>query len=146
MADFASPAQSMYWLIQGKILFAVLYLLSTACFAWIVHRRLVPLLRGAPDPRFDRPWERMGNVLQYWLGQWRHPRYPGAGALHILIFAGFLILAFRAFSLLIVGVSASFVMPDGPLYGIVRQYAATMVFVVVIAAALRRLILRPARY
>lgn len=145
-ADFPSPALASYWLVQGRFLFALLYLLGTACFAWIVARRMVPLWRGAPDPRFDRPWARLANVLRYWLGQWRHPRYPGAGTIHILIFAGFLILAVRAFALLIIGVSPTFVMPDGPVCEVVRAYAATVVFGVVIFAALRRLILKPARY
>jgi Fe-S oxidoreductase len=136
----------MYWAVEGKVLFAVLYALGTALFAWIVSRRLAPMLRAARDPRFDRPWERLCNVAQYWLGQWRHPRYPGAGILHILLFAGFLTLAVRAFSLLVIGVSANFRMPDGAVYAEVRQYAATIVFIVVTVAAFRRVILRPARY
>jgi Fe-S oxidoreductase len=136
----------MYWVVEGRMLFVVLYLLGTALFAWIVSRRLIPMLRAASDPRFDHPWQRLRNVAKYWLGQWRHPRFPGAGVLHILLFAGFLTLVVRAFSLLVIGVSAGFVMPDGPVYAVVRQYAATVVFVVVVIAALRRVILRPVRY
>ena len=54
-------------------------------------KRLTPLFRARPDLRFDRPWARLARVAQFWLAQWRHPRYPAAGLIHILIFAGFLI-------------------------------------------------------
>ena len=73
----ASPAEATYWLIPGRILFLALHLLGVACFAWIVAKRLAPLRRGQRDFRFDRPWARLGRVVQYWLGQWRHPRYRG---------------------------------------------------------------------
>jgi Fe-S oxidoreductase len=143
---FASPATARYWFIEGRVLFALLYLLGTACFAWIVAKRMAPLLRAQGDHRFDRFCIRAGRVLQYWLGQWRHPRYAPAGAIHIVIFAGFLILAFRAFGLLFMGVSANFVMPDAAAYEFVREYAATLVFAAVMVAAFRRLWFRPARY
>jgi Fe-S oxidoreductase len=94
---------------------------------------------------------RLGLLLQFWLGQWKHPRYRIAGIIHILIFAGFIVLVIRAVSLLILGVSDSFVMPGfsgrtGHIYDIIKDYAATIVFVSVVIAAIRRLILKPARY
>src|ERR1035438_4914485 len=112
----SSIAQATYWSIPGHILFLVLHLLGLAFFSYIVARRMAPLVRGQRDFRFDRPWARLEKVLQFWLGQWKHPRYRTAGTIHILIFAGFLILAARAFSLLIQGVSDHFVMPgfSGP--------------------------------
>ena len=103
-----SIAGATYWLIHGRELFLFLHLLGLTCFAYIVARRLAPLLRAQRDFRFDRPWTRLGRVLQFWLGQWRHPRYRFAGALHLLIFAGFLILAARAFALLGLGISDRF--------------------------------------
>src|SRR5579864_9656881 len=122
-----------------------------ACFSYIVARRLQPLLRGEQDCRLDQPLRRLGRVLQFWLGQWKHPRYKFAGTLHILIFTGFILLALRAFSLLIVGVSENFVMPGlsgrtGRIYDIVTDYAATVVFLCMVVAALRRLVFKPARY
>ena len=151
LAGFTSPAQTTYWLISGRILFSLIPLVGTACFAWIVAKRMVPLVRAQRDIRFDRPLIRAGRVLQYWLGQWRHPRYLGAGSIHILVFAGFILLAIRAFSLLILGVVDDFVMPGfsgrtGQIYGVVTDYAATVVFLAMIVAAGRRLIVRPARY
>jgi len=99
------------WLMQNQAALVLLHVLGIACFAYIVARRLTPLLRAQHDPRFDRPIARLGNVLKFWLGQWKHPRYRVAGSLHILIFAGFILLALRAFTVLIVGVSPDFVMP-----------------------------------
>ena len=71
--------------------------------------------------------------------------------MHILIFAGFLILAFQAFSLLIVGASgdaviARFSATAGRSYGIIKDYAATVVFLCMLVAATRRTVFKPARY
>jgi hypothetical protein len=96
---------------SGRVLFLLIHFLGVAGFAYIVARRMVPLLRAERDFRFDQPWLRLGKVLKYWLGQWKQPRYKLAGTLHIFIFAGFILLAMRAFSTLIVGVSENFVMP-----------------------------------
>jgi Fe-S oxidoreductase len=142
-----SPAQAMYWLIPGRILFLVIHLVGTVCFFYIVAKRIRPLVRGQRDFRFDRPLLRLEKVLQFWLGQWRHPRYPGAGILHILVFSGFLVLATRAFSL-ILGVSDSFAVSGniGHVYSIVNHYATTVVFFCMAIAAIRRLVFKPARY
>lgn len=146
-----SPAQATYWFVQGRVLFLTIYVLGSACFFFIVARRLAPLLRAERDFRFDRPFTRSARVLQFWLGQWRHPRYRFAGTIHLLIFAGFIILATRAFSVLALGVSASFELPGlsgkaGHIYGIVADYASTVVFLCMILAAIRRLVFKPARY
>jgi len=146
-----SPQDVVNWLVPGRELFLALQLLGIACFIYIVAKRLVPLFRAQSDPRFDQPLARLGRVFKFWLGQWRHPRYKFAGSLHILIFAGFILLAMRAFTVLIVGVSPNFVMPGlsgrtGELYDLVTDYAATVVFLCMIVAASRRLIFKPARY
>ena len=146
-----SPAEVTFWFIQGRLLFQLIPLIGAACFAWIVARRLTPLLRAESDFRFDRPLARIGMLARYWLGQWKHPRYRMAGVIHISIFAGFIILVIRAFSLLILGVNERFVAPGlsgsmGHLYGILKDYAATVVFLSICVAALRRLIFKPSRY
>ncbi len=146
-----SVEQVRSWLVDGRLLFLMIHLLGIASFAYIVARRLVPLLRAAPDLRFDRPLARLGRVFKFWLGQWKHPRYKAAGTLHILIFAGFILLAMRAFTVLIVGISPTFVMPGlsgetGHIYEIATDYAATVVFLCMIVAIVRRLAFKPARY
>ena len=146
-----SPALATYWTIQGRVLFLIIPLLGTALFAYIVGRRLIPLVRAQRDFRFDQPLIRLGRVFKFWLGQWKHPRYRFAGTVHILIFAGFILLAMRAFSLLIIGAIPNFVMPGfsgrtGYIYGILTDYAATIVFLCMVVAVVRRVIFKPARY
>ena len=103
------------------------------------------------DLRFDQPWLRLGRVLQFWLGQWKQPRYFLAGILHIFIFAGFLVLLVHSFSLAMLGMSEHFVMPGfsgrvGNIYNVLTDYAATLVFFAVVIAAIRRVVFKPARY
>jgi Fe-S oxidoreductase len=144
-------AQLIDWLVPGRTLFLTIHVLGVACFAYIVARRLVPLTRAQRDFRFDRPLTRVGRVLKFWFGQWKHPRYKFAGTFHVLIFAGFILLAARAFTVLIVGVSENFVLPGlsgrtGHLYDIITDYAATVVFLCMVVLAVRRLVFKPARY
>jgi Fe-S oxidoreductase len=151
MEGFPSPAQATFWFIQGKVLFWILHLLGTALFGYIVAKRFVPILRAAPDVRFDRPMTRLGKVLKFWFGQWKHPRYRFAGVLHILVFAGFIVLATRAFTVLILGVNDDFVVPGlsgraGQVYAHVTHYFSTLVFVCMVVAAVRRIVFKPARY
>jgi len=139
------------WLIISRSLLLSIHLLGISCFAYIVARRLAPLVRAERDLRFDRPLIRAGRVFKFWLGQWRHPRYKFAGTLHILIFAGFILLVARAFSTLIIGVNANFVMPGlsglvGRFYNLATDYAATAVFLCMVIAAVRRLVYKPERY
>src|SRR5579864_909556 len=91
---------------SARALLIAMHLAGLGCFAYIVWRRLVPLMRGERDCRFDRPWTRLSRVAQFWFGQWKHPRYPTAGMLHILIFTGFILLVVRSFSTLLVGLSS----------------------------------------
>ncbi len=151
MVGAQSATQLTSWLIPGQTLFLTIHLLGVVGFSYIVARRLVPLVRANRDFRFDQPWARLERVLKFWLGQWKHPRYRAAGILHIFIFAGFIVLAMRAFTTLIVGVSPNFVMPGlggraGPVYGIITDYAATVVFFCMAIAIVRRLVFKPVRY
>lgn len=139
------------WLDSGRTLFLIIHFLGIACFAYIIAKRLVPLRRAQRDLRFDRPLARIRTVLKYWFGQWKHPRYRTAGTIHILIFAGFILLVLRAFTVLIVGMSENFVMPGlsgaaGHTYDLITDYAATVVFLCMIVAIVRRVVFKPARY
>ena len=68
-----SPAQSTYWIVSGRLLFAIIPLLGMACFAFILLKRIAPLLRGAPDFRLTQMWARLTRVLKFWLVQWKQP-------------------------------------------------------------------------
>ena len=151
MVGAFSPSQIAEWLTPGRELFLAIHVAGVACFFYIVARRLVPLRRAQRDPRLDHPLTRFKNVLKYWFGQWKHPRYKFAGTLHILIFAGFILLATRAFTVLLVGVVPNFVMPGlsgraGQVYDIITDYAATVVLVCMVVAIVRRVVFKPVRY
>jgi Fe-S oxidoreductase len=143
-----------YWtacLEAGQALFVALHVLGVLSFAYIVMRRMVPLLRAERDPRFDRPFARLGNGAKFWFGQWKHPRYRVAGTLHILIFAGFLLLVIRSFSVLLVGIAPQLEIRGGPgsvahAYNLLTDYAATVVFACMLFAIARRLFFAPSRY
>ena len=146
-----SPAAATIAGIPGHLLFLLIALVAIGVFGWVIWRRAAPLRRGAPDPRLDRIPERVGRVLKYWLGQWRHPRYRLAGVLHIIVFFGFLVLAVRSTELVLLGIFEGFEMPglDGALgvvYDVAKDWAATAVLVAVVILAVRRAAFRPARY
>ena len=136
------------WLSERQTAFLVVHVLGISAFVFIVIRRMQPLLRAQSDYRSDQPFVRLGRVFKYWFGQWKHPRYVGAGILHIVIFSGFILLAARAFSLLAIGMFPHFVMPvlSGRLYETLTDYAATIVFLCMIIAMARRLFFKPVRY
>ena len=149
-AGFPLLAEASYWWIPGFYLFLLIHVTGIALFGYIAYRRVAPLLLAQTDIRFDRPLERLARLFKYWFAQWRHPRYAGAGLLHILLFAGFLILVIRAFAVLGLGFSSAPIDAEssvtGRLYGYSTNYAATVVFGCVLVAIFRRLVLRPVRY
>ncbi len=133
-------------------LFAVLIpLIGISAFCYIMARRLIPLAKAQPDSRFDRPKERIKSVIKFWLGQYKQPRYLDAGVIHIVIFAGFLILSIRSTSLVIEGFKPGFVFPGlggflGDIYNFLKDYAATFVLIACIVAGVRRGVFKPERY
>ena len=146
-----SPATATLAGLPAKFLFVLIPLVGLACFAWIMWRRTAPLFRGAPDPRFQRIPERIWLVLKIWLAQWRQPRYMLAGVLHIVVFFGFLILGARSVQLVVLGFVDGFVIPGfdgavGAVYNVVKDIAATAVFVAVVILGVRRAFFKPARY
>jgi Fe-S oxidoreductase len=146
-----SPASSTILGIPAQIIYILIPLIGAGIFAYIIGRRVAPLLRGAPDERFNKFPERIKSVLKIWLAQWRHPRYMLAGVVHIFLFAGFLILGARSTQLVFLGFADGFVLPGfsgsfGGFYNVVKDYAATWVLIAVIIAAIRRGIIKPARY
>ena len=146
-----SPATASVAGVPAKVLFLLIPLTGLAFFTWIMARRVAPLLRAAPDPRFEKIPHRIFLVLKLWLAQWRQPRYMLAGVLHIIVFFGFLILAVRSTELVILGFVEGFVMPGfggalGAAYNVVKDIAATAVFLAVAILAVRRAFFKPARY
>ncbi len=146
-----SPASYHFFHVPTVFFSVLIPLVGIAAFAVIMKRRIDPMLRAAPDPRFDRIPQRLFQVLKIWLAQWRQPRYMMAGVVHIVIFAGFLILGVRSITLVMIGFWPGFVFPGfggwlGDVYAVTKDYAATFVFLAVAVAAVRRGLFRPERY
>jgi len=146
-----APANYSFFGIPTVFFSFLIPIAGVALFAYIMAIRIAPLVLAAPDLRFNRLGERIVKVVRIWLLQWRQPRYKTAGIIHIMIFAGFLVLGIRSTSLVIIGISEGFVFPGlgGPLgvvYNFFKDYAATMVLVACGFAAYRRIVVKPERY
>lgn len=146
-----SPATATLAGFPLWILFVLIPLVGTGCFAWIMARRAAPLFKGAPDPRFDRIPERIVMVLKLWLAQWRQPRYFLAGVLHIVVFFGFLVLGARSTEMVVLGFVDGFRLPGfggalGEAYDVAKDVASTLVLIAVVILAIRRAFFKPARY
>jgi len=74
------------------IVFAVLFVAAMAGILWNVRRLYRYLMVAKPENRYDRPWDRVRNVLVIAIGQSKLLRDPIAGAIHAMIFWGFLVL------------------------------------------------------
>ncbi len=152
MTPLIPPSQYFILGFFPTILFSFLIpVAGVALFTFIIAKRLAPLVKAAPDNRFDNIPQRIFNLLKIWLIQYRQPRYMLAGVLHIIIFVGFLILSVRSTSLVVIGLSSDFVLPGfsgtmGFIYNLLKDYAATAVFVACAIAAVRRGYFKPARY
>jgi len=146
-----APAQYFFLFIPTVVFSILIPLAGVVLFTYIMAIRMAPLVKAAPDSRFDRIPQRVFSVLKIWLAQYRQPRYMLAGVVHIVIFAGFLVLSIRSCSLVIIGVFPDFVMPGfdgvvGHIYNFLKDYAATAVLVACVIAAWRRGVVKPARY
>ncbi len=146
-----SPANATVMGIPTIIFSFAIPLIGVAVFTFIVAKRMAPLVRALPDKRFDHPAQRLAGLLKYAFGQYRQPRYLLAGIIHIVFFAGFIIISLRSITLVLTGISEGYHLPGlggnmGTAYSMVKDVAATAVFFACIAAIVRRGIFRPARY
>lgn len=151
MLLYGPASYKLLGFIPGYIISLIIAVIGIGVFTYIIVRRIAPLVRSAPDQRTDNIAERIKKVMVIWLAQYRHPRYMFAGVLHIIIFAGFLVLSIRTIALVFVGFSDGFEIPGfsgalGHAYYFFKDYAATFVFIACAVAAVRRGVFRPARY
>ena len=152
MSSIIGPASfKLFGVLPTVALSFIIPVVGVGLFAYIMARRLAPLVRANPDSRFGNIPARVKNLALVWLAQIRQPRYMMAGVIHIVIFAGFLILSIRSTSLVIIGMADGFVLPGfdgtlGAIYNFLKDYAATFVLIACIAAAVRRGIIKPKRY
>ena len=151
MLLYGPASYKLFGFIPGYFISLIIAVIGIGAFAYIIVRRIAPLMRSAPDHRTDNIPERIKKVLVLWLAQYRQPRYMLAGVLHIVIFAGFLVLSIRTLALVFVGFADGFEIPGfggalGQTYYFFKDYAATLVLIACVIAAIRRGIFKPARY
>jgi Fe-S oxidoreductase len=146
-----SPAKAIIFDFPAVILSLLIPLIGVGIFTYIIALRLKPLVLASPDPRFDRLTSRFFKMFKYAIGQYRHPRYRDAGIIHIVIFAGFMILSLRSITLVLLGISDGYVLPGmsgmaGQVYRILKDFTEIFVLAACLAAMYRRIIVKPERY
>ena len=91
---------------MGPLAMLVLLVAALSLFTATVIRRLDVLRSAQPDNRLDQPGRRFKALLGIGFGQ-RKLRYEtGPGWMHVVIFAGFLVVAFRTLTMIIRGFDA----------------------------------------
>jgi Fe-S oxidoreductase len=146
-----SPANASLLGIPAVIFSLLIPVIGVTTFIFILAKRSAPLVRANPDPRLNRPVQRLWAMTKYAIGQYRHPRYMLAGVLHIVLFSGFMVLSLRSLTLVLVGISDGYTLPGlggtlGSIYDVLKDIAATAVFVAVVIAMIRRGFFKPERY
>ncbi len=124
---------------------SLLLLVSLIAFGWILSRRFALLKRAAADPRGGQWGERMRRLMVIGIGQSRQPRYLVAGVVHIILFAGFLILSVRSLSL-IAEAYAPGAADLGSVYAAIKHWTGLLVLAGCVVAAWRRVVTKPKRY
>ncbi len=151
MSPIISPAVYTFFGIPLIVFSVLIPVAGMGVFAYIIKQRIVPMRAAARDERSDEPARRWRNFFSLWLAQSRQLRYKTAGVIHLVIFFGFLVLALRTCSLVFVGIFEDFAIPGfsgrfGTVYNIFKDIAATAVLVACVAAAYRRIVVKPERY
>ena len=146
-----SPAGAYILGIPAVVFSVLIPVMGIFAFSYIIVRRLLPLFSAAPDYRIDYFKDRFIYMLKYAIGQYRQPRYMLAGIIHIVIFAGFMILSIHSASLVITGISENFAASvsnsmTGHIYRVVKDFASTFVLLACVIAIVRRGIFKPERY
>ncbi len=131
------------------LLFLVVLLASFVFFGYNARRLIGYLRRGKPDPRFDRPLDRLKNVLVVAFGQTKLLREPLAGVMHFFIFWGFVILLLAVLEAIGEGFSERFSLAFlGPVYPalvFLQEVLGLLVLLSVVLALFRRYVIRPQR-
>jgi len=139
---------------MSPLLTALMLLVAGGIFAWTMVRRLVPLFALRRVERLDRPGERLEGLLRFGFGQRRmvDPEEFRPGAMHVVIFAAFLVLAIRTITMFGMGFSQGFhlplLAPESPLgrgYAFVKDVMVLLALVAALGFLWRRLVTKPDR-
>lgn len=87
-----------------NLFFVVLLALGAGYFALNVRKLMRNIRLGRPVDRTDRPSERWANMARVALGQSKMVKRPIAGFLHIIVYAGFVIINIEVLEIVIDGI------------------------------------------
>ncbi|MFO8084756.1 MAG: (Fe-S)-binding protein [Desulfobacterales bacterium] len=146
-----SPAKATFIGIPTALFSLIIPVIGVAIFTYIIAKRLAPLIRALSDERMDHPAKRLAGLFKYAIGQYKQPRYMLAGIIHIIFFAGFIIISLRSITLVLLGISEGYHLPGlggdvGTTYNMVKDVTAAVLLLACIVAMVRRGFFKPERY
>ena len=127
-----------------NIIFIVVFLSAFTFLLYNVRRLISYLTVGQKEDRFDRPFDRIKNVLKIAFGQSKLLRDPIAGSIHFLIFWGFMLFLVAVLEAIIQGFYSPFHLDFlGPLLTVItliRDVFGVLIILSVLYALYRRYI------
>ena len=93
--------------ILPNIIFTFLLIFSVGFFARNIKKLITVINLGKPVNRSDNPLKRLSNMIRIALGQSKMVNKPISGALHVIVYLGFIIINIEVLEILIDGVTGS---------------------------------------
>ena len=93
--------------ILPNIIFSFLLVISLGFFARNIRKLIRVINLGKPVDRSDNPGKRLSNMIRIALGQSKMVSKPISGALHVIVYLGFIIINIEVLEILIDGVTGS---------------------------------------
>ncbi len=128
------------WIFLGVML------LGIGAFAWIVAGRIRLILAGKPDGRMALTREQAKAAVVQVFGHRRLLQDRRSGAMHLVLFYGFLVLQLGALDIIVKGLSGrSLPVADRPWFGLMQEITVALVLLAVMYAGYRRYVRRLSR-
>jgi len=93
--------------ILPNIIFSFLLVISLGFFGRNIKKLIRVINLGKPVDRSDNPAKRLSNMIRIALGQSKMVTKPISGALHVIVYLGFIIINIEVLEILIDGVTGS---------------------------------------
>ncbi len=128
--------------------FLMVFLAAMLLFGWSAYRRIGLVRIGRPDNRFDKPGQRLWNMIYYAFFQ-RRVVSKTFGFNHFMLFWAFMFLLFANLEFLLNGLAPGVIsysrLPDGLYYALalIFDVVSVLALLAVIIAVIRRLLFPP---
>lgn len=128
----------------------IIFIAALALFSGTIERRISALAQGAKTEPFDKPFKRLKGVLEFAFVQKRLLRDSYAGIYHLLIFWGFVFLAFRGWQTVFDSLFPNLRLLErfgnfGLYYLTVKDIFVVLVLLGIFLALIRRIFAKPER-